>query len=63
MLKHLAIFVKHHAIIGVGDDTGVRVDPGDGLIHAVAEMGTALTHHFPRRPTDKNELSDEVSLG
>jgi uncharacterized membrane protein len=58
----------------VGEDywqglvAGVRLrlrqqGPRDGLIHAVAEMGRALTHHFPRRPTDKNELSDEVSLG
>jgi len=58
----------------VGEDywqglvAGVRLrlrqqGPRDGLIHAVAEMGAALTHHFPRRPTDKNELSDEVSLG
>jgi uncharacterized membrane protein len=35
--------------------------PRDGLIHAVAEIGTALGHHFPRRPDDKNKLSDEVS--
>jgi uncharacterized membrane protein len=58
----------------VGEDywqglvAGVRLrlrqqGPRDGLIHAVAEMGRALAHHFPRRPTDKNELSDEVSLG
>jgi uncharacterized membrane protein len=37
--------------------------PRDGLVHAVAEIGTALGHHFPRRPHDKNALSDEVSLG
>jgi hypothetical protein len=35
VLKHLAIFMEPHAIIGIGDDTGVRVDPGASLIHAV----------------------------
>ena len=34
----------------------------DGLIHALAEVGTALARHFPRRPGDKNELSDDVSI-
>jgi uncharacterized membrane protein len=36
--------------------------PRDGLIHALAEVGRALGHHFPRRPDGKNELSDEVSV-
>ncbi len=36
--------------------------PRDGLEHALAEVGRALGHHFPRRPGDKNELSDEVSF-
>jgi uncharacterized membrane protein len=35
----------------------------DGLIHAIAEMGRELSRHFPRRPDDKNELSDEISPG
>ena len=35
MLEHLAVFVEHHAIISLGDDTGLRVHPGDGLIHAM----------------------------
>ncbi|HTY79294.1 MAG TPA: TPM domain-containing protein [Candidatus Bathyarchaeia archaeon] len=34
----------------------------EGLEHAIAEVGRALGHHFPRRPDDKNELPDEVSL-
>jgi len=34
----------------------------DGLVHALAEVGRALGHHFPRRPDDKNELSDEVTI-
>ena len=33
VLKHLALFVKHHPIIGIGDDTGVWVDAGDGFVH------------------------------
>jgi uncharacterized membrane protein len=37
--------------------------PRDGLLHAVAELGTALHQHFPRDPDDRNELSDEVSIG
>ena len=36
--------------------------PRDGLVHALAEVGRALGHHFPRRPGDKNGLSDEVSI-
>ena len=34
----------------------------DGLIHAIAEVARELARHFPRRPGDKNELPDEVSL-
>ena len=33
----------------------------EGLIHALAELGRELRRHFPRRPGDKNELSDDVS--
>jgi uncharacterized membrane protein len=36
--------------------------PRDGLIHALAEVGQELGRHFPRRPDDKNEVSDQVSL-
>ena len=35
----------------------------DGLIHALADVGRELARHFPRRPGDKNELSDDVSVG
>jgi uncharacterized membrane protein len=34
----------------------------EGLVAAVAELGQALTEHFPRRPDDRNELTDAVSL-
>ena len=34
----------------------------EGLEHAIAEVGRTLGHHFPRRPDDRNELPDEVSL-
>jgi uncharacterized membrane protein len=36
--------------------------PRDGLVHAVGEVGTVLARHFPRRPGDANELSDQVSI-
>jgi uncharacterized membrane protein len=35
----------------------------DGLVAAVERMGAQLQHHFPRRTDDRNELSDEVSIG
>ena len=35
----------------------------EGLVHVIVELGGALGRHFPRRPDDRNELSDEVSLG
>lgn len=31
-----------------------------GIIHAVKKAGELLAQHFPRRPDDANELSDEV---
>ena len=34
----------------------------DGLVFALAEVGRELSRHFPRRPGDHNELSDNVSL-
>ncbi len=37
--------------------------PGDGFLHAVRDVGQALRRHFPRRPDDPNELTDEVSIG
>jgi uncharacterized membrane protein len=36
--------------------------PRDGFLQAVAGVGETLARHFPRRPGDKNELSDEVSI-
>ena len=36
--------------------------PRDGVLHAVAEVGAVLARHFPRRPGDVNELSDQVSI-
>ena len=35
----------------------------DGLVAAVRDVGETLRRHFPRAPDDRNELSDEVSLG
>jgi uncharacterized membrane protein len=37
--------------------------PRGGLIHALAELGRELGRHFPRRPGDNNEISNQVSLG
>lgn len=36
--------------------------PRDGLTDAVREIGASLAAHFPRRPDDRNELSDRVSV-
>ena len=37
--------------------------PRDGLVFALAEVGRELGRHFPRRPDDRNELPNQVSLG
>lgn len=37
--------------------------PGQGLVEAVRDVGAVLRTHFPRRPDDRNELSDQVSVG
>ena len=36
--------------------------PRDGLTDAIREIGASLAAHFPRRPDDRNELSDRVSV-
>lgn len=36
--------------------------PRDALLTAIHEVGRALQEHFPRRPGDTNELSDQVSV-
>jgi len=36
--------------------------PRDGFLHAVGDVGGILARHFPRRPDDRNELTDEVSI-
>jgi len=36
--------------------------PRDGFLHAVGDVGEMLARHFPRRPDDRNELSDEISI-
>ena len=34
----------------------------EAVLAGVAEVGRVLAEHFPRRPDDENELSDEVSV-
>ena len=36
--------------------------PREAIEGAVEELGRALAAHYPRRPDDRNELSDEVSV-
>jgi uncharacterized membrane protein len=36
--------------------------PRDAVLHAVAEVGAVLRRFFPRRPDDRNELSNQVSV-
>jgi uncharacterized membrane protein len=39
-----------------------RGESRDAVLHAVGEVGEVLRRFFPRRPDDRNELSDRVSL-
>jgi uncharacterized membrane protein len=39
-----------------------RGEPRGAVVHAVTEVGDVLRRYFPRRPDDRNELSDQVSL-
>ena len=34
----------------------------DAVLAGVAQVGGVLAEHFPRRPDDRNELSDQVSV-
>jgi uncharacterized membrane protein len=36
--------------------------PLDAVLTGLAETGRVLAEHFPRRPDDRNELSDDVSV-
>jgi len=61
-----------HARVGddywqrVRDSMVARLRSGaarDAVVHAVTDVGLVLQKFFPRRRDDRNELSDEVSLG
>jgi uncharacterized membrane protein len=39
-----------------------RGQPREAVLHAVAEVGEVLRRFFPRRPDDRDELSNRVSL-
>ena len=36
--------------------------PREAIERGVEALGRALAEHYPRRPDDQNELSDEVSV-
>jgi uncharacterized membrane protein len=36
--------------------------PVHAIVDGLGEIGRTLARHFPRRPDDRNELSDEVSI-
>jgi uncharacterized membrane protein len=36
--------------------------PREAIERAVEELGRTLAEHYPRRPDDRNELSDQVSV-
>jgi uncharacterized membrane protein len=36
--------------------------PRRAFERAIEALGRALAEHFPRRPDDRNELSDDVSV-
>ena len=36
--------------------------PRDGFVHAVGELGAVLGRFFPRRPDDRDELDNRVSV-
>jgi uncharacterized membrane protein len=36
--------------------------PREAIARAIEELGQALAEHYPRRPDDENELSDDVSV-
>ena len=40
-----------------------RGEAREAIIHAVRDVGAVLQKFFPHRPDDRNELSDQVSLG
>ena len=71
--RKLAIIGDAGIHVHVGDDywAGVRdrmverLRAGEAwraIVEAVQEVGSVLAEHFPRRPDDVNELSDEVSV-
>jgi uncharacterized membrane protein len=71
--RKLAIAGDHGMHTRVGDEYWLRIrdamverlrrgEPRDAVLHAVTEVGGVLRRLFPRKPDDRNELSDEVSF-
>lgn len=51
--------------VGVRDLMVERLRGGairEALVGAVDKVGRELARHFPRKPDDRNELSDDVSI-
>ena len=72
--RKLAIVGDEGIHARVGDDYWARVRDlmleklhagagRDAIMAGVAEVGRVLGEHFPRRPDDTNELSNQVSVG
>src|SRR4029434_574581 len=48
LLEDATVLMEDHAVIRVRDDTGLRVDPGDGLVHAMqGYQGQQGGNHSP----------------
>ena len=52
-----------HALVAAVRERMRQRQTRDGLVHALAEVGRELGRHFPRHPHDKNQLSNDVSVG
>jgi putative membrane protein len=72
MAERRAEIVADEAILKVADEhtwgeamtallTEVRQGrPGDGIVAAIERIGAVLAEHFPRSPTDVNEIPDKL---
>ena len=56
--------IDQHAVAlgGAVHAEPVEHAPREAIERGVVELGRALAEHYPRRPDDRNELSDDVSV-